>query len=125
MKKHKLKDDTMNESQRYYNYAICPRDSKLSSDEGFVNNDDSSINGTHWTCFLLKDNKSFYFDSFGGTPDKFLLKQLTKPRLYHKCKIQDINSKVCVSYCLYFIFLFERTNYYAAILKTYFEDHFL
>ena len=35
MKKHKLKNDTMNESQlqRVYNYPIYPRDSKIYSDK--------------------------------------------------------------------------------------------
>ena len=30
------------------------------------------MGGSHWTCFIIKDNKSYYFDSFGGQPDKFL-----------------------------------------------------
>ena len=34
------------------------------------------MNGTHWTCFIVKDNKSYYYDSFGRTPDKPLLKEL-------------------------------------------------
>ena len=68
MKKYKLKDDTLNESQlqKLYNYPIYPRDSKIRSDKGFVNIDDGSQNGTHWTYFYIKDNKSYYFDSFGG-----------------------------------------------------------
>ena len=39
MKKCKLKNDTMNESQlqKVYNYPIYPRDSKIDSDKGFVN----------------------------------------------------------------------------------------
>ena len=123
MRKYNLKDDTMNESelQKIYNFAIDPRDSKIYSDKGFVIIDDGSMNGTHWTCFIVKDNKSFYFDSFGGTPDKFLLKQLTKPIIYHNYKIQDINSEVCGSYCLYFFYLIERMKYYDAILKMYFD----
>ena len=24
------------------------------------------MGGTHWTCFDITDNKSIYFDSFGG-----------------------------------------------------------
>ena len=78
MKKYRLKNDTMNESQlqRVYNYPICPRDSKIYSDRGFVKIDDGRMNGTHWTCFIVKDIKSYYFDSFGGAPDKFLLNQL-------------------------------------------------
>ena len=123
MKKYKLKNDTMNESelQRVYNYPIYPRDSKIFSDKGFVNIDNGSQGGTHWTCFYIKDNISYYFCSFGSQPDKFLLKQLPKPIIYHNYKIQDINSKLCGSYCLYFFYLIERMNYYDTILKLIFE----
>ena len=72
--------------------------------------------------FIVKDNKSFYFDSFGGQPDKFLSNQLSKPIIYHNYKIQDINSRLCGSYCLYFFYLIERMNYYDTILKMYFND---
>ena len=104
MKKYKLKDDNMNESelQRAYNYTIYPRDSKICSDKAFINIDNGSMGGSHWTCFYVKNNKSYYFDSLGGHPDKFPLNQIPKPILYHNYKIQDINSKLCGSYCLYF-----------------------
>ena len=123
MKKYNLKDDTMNESelQRVYNYPIYPRDSKIYSDRGFVNIDDGRLNGTHLTFFLVKGNKSFYFDSFVGSPDKFILNQLPRPIIYHNYKIQDINPKLCGSYCLYFFYLIERMNYYDTILKMYFD----
>ena len=101
MKKYKLKNDTTNESQlqKIYNYPIYPRDSKIYSDKGFVNIDNGSQGGTHWTAFYIKDNKSYYFDSFGGQPDKFLLKQLLpKSIIYHNYKIQNIYSKLCGSY---------------------------
>ena len=124
MKKYNLKNDTMNESQlqKIYNYPIYPRDSRIYSDKGFVNIDDGRLNGAHWCAFYIKDNKSYYFDSFGGHPDKFLLNQLPKPIIYHNYKIQDINSKLCGSYCLYFFYLIERMNYYDTILKMYFES---
>ena len=123
MKKYKLKNDTINESQiqRIYNYPIDPRDSKIYSDKEFVNTDNGSQGGSHWTCFIVKDNKSYYFDSFGVQPDKFLTKQLPKPIIYHNYKIQDTKSKSCGSYCLYFFYLIERMNYYDAILKLVFE----
>ena len=123
MKKYNLKNDTMNESQlqRIYNYPIYPRDSKIYSDRGFVNIDDGRMGGSHWTCFVVRDNKSYYFDSFGVQPDKFLLKQLPKPIIYHNYKIQDVNSFLCGSYCLYFFYLIERMNYYDTILKLVFE----
>ena len=60
MKKYNLKDDTMNESQlqRFFKYPIYPRDSEIYSDEGFVNIDDGRMGGSHWTCFIVKDNNS-------------------------------------------------------------------
>ena len=84
MKKYKLKKDTMNESQlqKICNYPIYPRDGKIYSDKGFVNIDNGSMGGSHWVAFIVKDKKSYYFDSFGGTPDKFLLNQLPKPITY-------------------------------------------
>ena len=123
MKTNNLKNNTMNESQlqKVYNHPIYPKGSKIYSDRGFVNIDNGSTGGSHWTCFYIKDNKSFYFDSFGGQPDKFLPKQLSKPILYHNYKIQDINSKLCGSYCLYFFYLIESMNYYDTILKMYFD----
>ena len=57
---------------------------------------------------LVKDNKSYYFDSLGGTPDKFLQNQLSIATICQNYKIQDINSKICGSYCLYFLYLIER-----------------
>ena len=123
LKKYNLRNDTMNESQlqRVYNYPIYPKNSKINSGKGFVNIDDGRMGGTHWTCFIVKDNKSYYFDSFGVQPDKFLLNQLPKPIIYHNYKIQDINSFLCGSYCLYFFYLIERMNYYDAVLKLVFE----
>ena len=119
MKKCNLKDDTLKESElkRVYNYPIYPKGSKIHSDKRFVNIDNGSMSGSHWTCFILKDIKSYYFDSFGGQLDNFLLNQLPKPIIYHNYKIQDVTSKLCGSYCLYFFYLIERSNYYAATLK--------
>ena len=113
----------MNESelQRVYKYSIYPRNSKIYSNKGFVNCDDGRMGGSHWCCLIIKYNKSFYFDSFGGQPDKFLLKQLCKPIIIHKYKIQDKNSKLCGSYCSHFFNLIERMNYYDTISKIYFD----
>ena len=123
MKKNSLDDNTMTESElkKVYNYPIYPRDSKIYSARGFVKIDNGSQGGTHWTCFIIKDKKSYYFDSFGGQPDKFLLNQLPKPIINHNYKIQYTNSIFCGSYCLYFFYIIERLNYYCAILKMYFN----
>ena len=96
MKKCNLKNDTMYESQlqKVFIYPIYPRDCKIYSEKRFVNIDNGIQNGTHWTAFYIKDKKSYYFDSFGGSINKFLLNQLPKPIIYHNYKIQDINSKL-------------------------------
>ena len=60
------------------------------------------MGGTHWCAFYVKDNKSYYFDSFGGQQDKLLLKQLPKPIIYHKYKIQDINSNLGINYEIFY-----------------------
>ena len=85
MKKYNLKNNTLNESelQRVFTFSIYPRSSKLLTDRRFVNIDDGRIGGTHWNCFTVKYNHAFYFDSFGDQPDRFLLKQLPKPIIYH------------------------------------------
>ena len=102
MKKYILKSNTMNECQlqRVYNYPIYPRGSKIYSDKGFVKIDNGQMWGSHWTCFYTKNNKAYHFDSLGVQPVKFLPNQLPKPIIYHDYKIQDINSKLCGSYCL-------------------------
>ena len=122
-KENNLRNDTMNDSQlqRVYNYHIYPRHSEKYSDKGFVNIDDGSQGGSHSTCSKVKDNEPNYLDGLGGQPDKLLLKQLPKPIIYHTYKIQDINSKLCGSYCLCFFYLIERTKYYDAFLKLVFE----
>ena len=103
MRNYNLKNYTMKEIElkTVFNYPINLRDKKYSH-KGFVNIDDGSQGGSHWTCFIVKDNKSYYFESFGGQPDKFLLNQLPKAITYHNYKIQDINSNLSGSYCLYF-----------------------
>ena len=113
----------MNETQlqKNHNYPIYTADSKIHSDRRFVNMGDRNSGGSHWCAFYVKNNKSFYFDSFGSHPDKFLIKQLPKPKIYHNYKIQDINSKLYGSHCLYFFYLFERMNYYDTISKIYFD----
>ena len=75
----------MNETelQRVYNYPVHPTDSKTYSDKGLVIIDNGSLGGTHWCVFYVRKNKSYYFDSFGSQPDKFLLNQLSKPIIYH------------------------------------------
>ena len=106
LKEDKLKDIIINESdlKKSDNYPICSRDSIINTNKGFINIEDGNMGGKHWTCFFIKD-KSFYFDSFGGAPDKSLINQLTKPITCHKYKIQDLNSRICGVYNIKIFYL--------------------
>ena len=90
----------MNLNYKPYIHPKYTRDSKIYSHKGFVNIDNGLQGGAHWTCFIIKHNESYYFDSFGGQPDKFFLKQLPKSILYHNFEIQDKNFELCGSFCL-------------------------
>ena len=106
MEKFDLKNTMVaREIQRIYNYCIYPRESKLYSDRGFVNIDIGSQGGTHWTCFIIKNNKSFYFDSYGGAPDKFLSNQLPKPKIY--CNLKKRYKFKIMWLLLFVLFLFN------------------
>ena len=85
LQKYNFKEDTMNESdlQTSYNHKNYPRHRKITTDERFVNFDKGKLVGTHWVAFDKNYNKSQYFDNFDGTPDKFFLSQIPKPRIYH------------------------------------------
>ena len=106
MKKYMLKYDTMNESdlQKVYNYRIHPRKTMKTTDIGFVSIDNGHMICTHWFGFYVRDNNSFYFDSFGRQPGEVLLQQIIKPITFHNFKIQDVNSSLWGTCCLYFSF---------------------
>ena len=126
MKSYGLKNQTMKTSElleKLYKIKISgvefyPRDSIISSTKGICNIDDGSQGGTHWVAFY----NSKYFDSFGGSPDQWLIKQLPKSIIYHNYIIQDIYSKMCGTYCLYFLYLLENNvNYEDAVLNIFYS----
>ena len=55
LKKYKLTNNTMNESQlqKFQNCPINPRDSIITSNKGFVIFDHGDQHGTHWTAFYV------------------------------------------------------------------------
>ena len=84
MKKFNLKNDAIIESelQGVLNCQICPRDSKLITEEGYIIIDNGSMGGCQWTSLVLEDKKSVYADSFVGAPDEFLADHLSNPLIY-------------------------------------------
>ena len=61
MNEYNSKNDTMKTPQlrKIYDSLIYRRDSKIHSDKGFINIDNGSQDGTHRTCFIVKNDKSF------------------------------------------------------------------
>ena len=67
------------EVQRVLNCRLNPIDTKLLLNRGFAKVDIGELGDSHLTCFYIKKEKLYYFDSFGGAANKFLLNQLPKP----------------------------------------------
>ena len=57
---------------------------------------------------IQKILKSCFFDSFGGCPEKRLIQQIPKSITFDKYKIQDKDTRICCTYCLYFFDLIEK-----------------
>ena len=69
---------TETDLQKVYKYSVYPRDSKIITNKGFLNSDNGSMGGTHWTCFYVKDKNLFYLGISGGLPDRLFVQQLPK-----------------------------------------------
>lgn len=66
-----------------------------------LNNSDQS--GSHWTCFCIEGNRTYYFDSFGFPAPKELRRFNKDEYFYSDKQIQNINSTVCGYYCIAFL----------------------
>ena len=72
-----------------------------------INLDDSGNDGTHWTALIVKNNISFYYDSYGCPPPEQIIEfcKRGKTHLYYNTRvIQDIESELCGFYCIALLF---------------------
>ena len=62
MKKYNLGDDTRTGTtfKKIYIFSIYPSNSILNIEKRFLKIDDGNRGGTYWSCFYVKDNKTFY-----------------------------------------------------------------
>ena len=82
------KDDIMNISKKLnMNIIINLQDS---SSEG---------NGTHWTILIKRNNKYFYFDSFGANCPNIVKQYCQKNLGCNNYIVQNINSETCGYFC--------------------------
>ena len=77
-----------------------------------MNIDESSNNGTHWTCLFIKNGICYYFDSFGFSPPKEVERYCEKfaDRHYNTFRIQKSDQVICCHYCIYV--LYQLSNGY-------------
>ena len=70
-----------------------------------LNIDHSNSNGTHWTCLFIKNNISYYFDSYGYPPPKEIQDYCkNENRYYNSFKIQQNDQVICGHYCIYMLY---------------------
>ena len=68
---------------------------------GIINLADSDDSrGTHWVCYYRKNNKNYYFDSYGLRYPLELESYLGNTIEYNKLQIQK-NGVICGHLCLY------------------------
>jgi hypothetical protein len=60
-------------------------------------------NGSHWTCFIVEGDKTYYFDSFGFPAPKEFGKWNKEKYFWSDKQIQNLYSTVCGYYCIAFL----------------------
>ena len=66
-----------------------------------INTDESRNRGTHWTCLLIKNGTSYYFDPYCIPPPLEVMNYCAEPRFYNTFPIQKFNQVICGHYCIY------------------------
>ena len=119
---------------------------KANNNESLILNiDDSSGDGTHWTCLYSKGGKCLYFDSYGFIPPvevqnyckdckciNFVRKRFIpsvklqnycndKDRYYSTFKIQAPNEVICGHYCLYVLYKLNNGSSFRDVLNELYE----
>jgi hypothetical protein len=91
---------------------------KATSNECLILNLDHSENsGTHWVCLFIKNDVSFYFDSYGFPPPLEVCEYYQhKNRYYNTFKIQKEDEVICGHYCIYMLFRFHNESTFDEVL---------
>jgi len=95
---------------------------------GIVNSDNSSGTGLHWICYYVnkKENKYYYFDSFGARIMKQVkdyIKQKSKIKINaHNFQIQQFSEESCGFYCILFLYLCQKGMQYEDIIFSFIND---
>ena len=74
-----------------------------------LNMDDSKGDGTHWTSLYSKNNKCYYFDSYGFDPPTEVKNYCRGKENYsNSFKIQTPDEVICGQFSLYIIYKLNK-----------------
>ena len=93
-----------------------------------VNTDPNYLPGSHWICVYVDNDTCEIFDSLGNNPSKYNKYFKDFMDKYKKCsysisKLQDIKSKMCGAYCVYYCYLKSRNFKLSHIIETFSKDN--
>jgi len=74
---------------------------KWKNECGIFTLNDSYGRGTHWVAWCKRNNKKYYFDSYGIQPPQELVSYFKSPVLYNSEQAQGGNDVFCGHLCLY------------------------
>ena len=84
-----------------------------------LNIDDSSGDGTHWTCLFNKNGICLYFDSYGFEPPIEVRKYYNG--YYNTFKIQTPKEVICGHYCIYVLYKLSNGALFTDVLNELYE----
>ena len=94
----------------------------VSNNESLILNiDDSTGDGTHWTCLYSKNGICLYFDSYGFEPPNEVWNYCKGKGYYNTFKIQASNEIICGHYCLYVLYKLNNGYLFSDISNELYE----
>lgn len=103
---------------------LLPKKKVLNKTLYVVNEDPSTLPGSHWSCVHVDPHKmiTIFFDSYGRPPSNHYIKKFinvnnTKYFQYSKQNLQGECSNTCAAYCLFFAYHIARRKSLHTILK--------
>lgn len=89
-----------------------------------INLDLSTGSGTHWVAMADTPTKLYYFDSFGFPPPLSVMNYAGRREIeYCAAHLQNINSGVCGSFCLAFLYhIFQRRGTLQSFIHLFSQD---
>ncbi len=90
-----------------------------------LNMDDSKGDGTHWTSLYSKNNKCYYFDSYGFDPPIEVQNYCRGKENYsNSFKIQTPDEVICGHYSLYMLYKLNKdVPFYDILSELYNRNH--